>query len=231
MAGGRITGRSACPHCQRTLRWWELVPLISFTLLQGCCRRCRAPLSLQYPIIEFTMGVLTLFILWPTAAVSSGSALALGFMNLAIISCLVVLFVIDLYTFLLPDFFISLLGALVIVRYLLDPNHLSLTLLIFGAAVGSGALFLLWLLTKKRGIGLGDVKLLIPLGLLFGVSQVVFLLWLAFIVGGVVSIGLLWSGRATMKTAVPFGPFLTGSAVLLLLFPQTDALFLSLWFR
>ena len=219
-----VTDRSACPRCGGTLRWWELIPILSFVLLRAKCSRCRAPISAQYPIVEFTMGLALVLLgsavlyssLHPLIAILSGVAIAL----------LIVLFVIDLYTMLLPDVFVGILTIiaffLIITRFqLLTTNYKLLTLSsVSGLVIGAGFVLFLYLITKGKGIGFGDVKLMIPLGLIFGGWGAVILLLLSFISGGLVSLALLSKGRATMKTAIPFGPFIAGSAILLLLFPQ-----------
>lgn len=211
--GKGLVGRSACPHCHKNLRWWELVPIFSFLALRGKCQRCRSPVSIQYPAVELAMGVLAAILRDPILIV--------------VAAVLIVLFVIDLYTMLLPDRFIMLLSVLVIV-YLLVRQSLIAQNILGGIGVGAGFLLLLWLITTtifhKEGIGLGDVKLMIPLGALFGVSGSVSLLLLAFWGGGLMAAYLLFTRRASLKTAVPFGPFLVGAAIALLIWPTLGIL-------
>jgi leader peptidase (prepilin peptidase)/N-methyltransferase len=88
-----------------------------------------------------------------------------------------------------------------------------------GAATGGGLLGALWLGTKGKGIGLGDVKLMIPVGMLFGAADTAVLLFVAFTVGGAVAAYLLAGKKAGLKSAIPFGPFLAGAALLLFLAP------------
>lgn len=202
--GKGLAGRSACPHCQATLRWWELVPIVSFLLLWGRCARCQAPISIQYPLVELAMGVLAVWLRQP--------------LLIAVAAVLLILLVIDWRTMLLPDrFVIMLAGLAVVVLGLRQPVDWMNVL--GGVAVGAGFLGLLWLLTRGAGIGLGDVKLLVPLGALFGPWGVGVMLLLAFWGGGLLAGYLLFTKQASLKTAVPFGPFLIGAALVLLLWP------------
>lgn len=211
-----ITGRSACPGCRCQLSVQELIPLLSFMWLAGRCRSCRRALSVQYPIVEFVMGTvaLILFIPLPTGAASFISSVLV----LIVASLLLVLFVIDLKTFLLPDVFILMVMVVAILRLLVE-RHLSFSTVLWGVGIGVGFFLFLWLVTKGQGIGLGDVKLMLPLGLLFGLTGTLVLMLVAFVIGGVVGSYLLLMGRATPKTAVPFGPYLAGTAIVMLLWP------------
>lgn len=235
-----LGGRSHCPHCHQTLRWWELVPIISFMLLRGHCARCRQRISIQYPLVECGLGLMVLVLATPLPAnLTTWMVLAL---EITIVSLLMVLGVIDLRTMLLPDIFVVLLGVVVILFLgisafglrdnqdaVRDGGYEVLTRqpavqqqlvdAVVGAVIGAGFLGLLWLVTRGAGIGLGDVKLMIPLGLLFGVNTTLVLLFLSFIAGGIVATLLLITKRAGMKTAIPFGPFLVGAALLLVLLP------------
>lgn len=245
-----VRKRSHCPACRHELTWYELIPILSFVLQRGRCRSCRAMISVQYPVVEFVSGILLTTLLIPlpySPAGTLGSALLF-----TVISLLIVMFVIDLKTFLLPDVFVILLGIVVIAWTLVpyaarvfypfaediivgnDPMHvfaeLDMLSRISGAAVGGGFLFSLWLITRGRGIGLGDVKLAIPLGFLFGPQGSATLLFIAFIIGGLVAVYLLLMKKAKPKTPIPFGPFLCGTSIVLLIWPMMmDILWHLIW--
>src|SRR3989344_4983533 len=176
------TGRSHCPHCGKTLPWPELAPLISFAWQRGRCRRCRHQLSWQYPLVEGVMGLITLALFMPVP--EDPLAFALASLAAAISALLIVLFVIDLRTMFLPDIFIFLLALFVAAHVALRITSygLPVTSSLWGAAIGTGFLALLWAGTAGRGIGLGDVKLMLPLGAFFGPIDTAFLLLTAFIV-------------------------------------------------
>ena len=198
LSGESLQGRSHCPHCQHTLQWYDLVPIVSFILLRGRCRYCHNPISIQYPLVELAMGLGSVA-LFPNIA------------YIIVFALLLVLFVIDLRSFLLPDFFIIALSVVILLT-----GQVSY----YGVLIGAGFMLLLWLVTAGRGIGFGDVKLLVPLGLLFGVTSTIILLAGAFIIVGAVGAYLLLTKQATLKTPIPFGPYLTGMAALLLIFPD-----------
>lgn len=218
---GVSRGRSQCPSCRKTLTWPELIPILSFIFLRGHCRACHHQLSPQYPLVELAMGVSTLILFTPLPV--SAIATAGAVLSAITIALLIILFVVDLRALLLPDRFIAILAVIVVLtlfnNYNLQLTTYSLSHALWGAALGAGTLALLWLITRGRGIGLGDVKLMLPLGILFGPAITVVLLFLAFVVGGIVGLFLLATSRATMKTPVPFGPFLTGVAILFILSP------------
>lgn len=218
-----ITGRSRCVHCHQVLRWWELLPLLSFIMLRGRCQRCHRALSWQYPLVEGLMGVLA----WRIAYLYPDDIFTI-LLIVAITALLVVLAVIDFRTFLLPDSFIAGLGIVVLawVTY----RAPSWTSVLGGIGIGAGFLLLLWMLTRGEGIGLGDVKLMLPLGALVGSQGTIVLLFIAFCVGGLYGLFLLARRAATLKTAVPFGPFLIGAALLLIVWPTLPERFFALLF-
>lgn len=211
-----LRGRSHCPACGRALAWWQLIPILSFIIIRGQCHRCGATIASHYPLVELAMGlfVMVLGTPLPTSVLAWGDVVA----RVVFVALLLVLLVIDVHKQVLPDYFIAVLVAPVV--WLAMREERSLIHGGAGVLIGSGFLLLLWLLTRGQGIGLGDIKLMIPLGMLFGDSGAIILLLLAFWSGGLVALWLLMRGRATMKSAVPFGPFLIASAFLLLVWPQ-----------
>lgn len=213
--------RSRCPHCQQTLRWWELVPLFSFLWLRGRCLRCQRKISYQYFIVELLMGVLA------TLVVALMMPVLPTIFLLVIVALLLALAIIDYHTFLLPDSFLALLTVGVLC-YWLARGGVSWEEVLGGISIGAGFLLLLWVATRGQGIGLGDVKLMIPLGALLGWQETMVMLFIAFCLGGVAGLVLLWRSRATLKTAVPFGPFLISAAWLVLLWPQLSQHFFAL---
>lgn len=210
-----ISKRSHCPHCERTLSWYELVPIISFIGLMGRCRTCRKPIAWQYPLVEIVMATSSVLILLP--ALTASSSTIAGIVLFIVTAILVVLTIIDSKTLLLPDMFVAALTVLSVTYLVLHQAVWPMHIL---AAV-TGIIFLggIWLITRGRGIGLGDVKIIVPLGLLVGYPAIFVLLLVAFVAGGVWGIYLLATKQATPKTAVPFGPFLIGAALLMVWWP------------
>lgn len=219
-----VKKRSYCPHCHRRLTWFELIPIISYILLRGRCRLCHEPISLQYPVIEALTAISAIIIFSPLPVSLAG--LIPPLLSLAAVCLLLILAVIDSRTMVLPDVFIILLAGLVALQ-LVVTKQLNLAHLV-GAAVGAGFLLILWVVTRRQGIGLGDIKLGVPLGLLVGWPAVVALLLLAFVAGGVWGLYLLAFTGATRKTAVPFGPYLSAAAMASIWWPHLPSIILSL---
>lgn len=198
---------SHCDFCKKSLRWFELVPVLSFLAQGGRCRRCKKPLSLQYPFIEL---------------LTAGGFVALlplpGFMplhyalTLVIFSAGVVIFFIDLKHQIIPDSTLYIvLGALLVLGIGLSSAEWWQHVLSGGL---SGLLFFfLWIITKGRGLGFGDVKLVVLLGLLTGYPRIVVSLYIAFLTGAICGVILIVANRAKMKSRIPFGPFLILGAV------------------
>lgn len=211
-----IAKPSHCPHCQRRLAWFELIPILSFIFLRGRCSSCGQAISIQYPLIEGLTGLAAVLI-FTTAPLVVPSA-SLIFIAVCL---LVVLSVIDSRTLLLPDRFITILLAVALIKQAINPSSEILITSFWGIAIGAGFLLLVWLITRGSGIGLGDVKLMVPVGILLGMN-VVWVLLLAFIAGGLWGIYLLAARQATPKTAVPFGPFLAAAAIVCLVIPSVS---------
>ena len=233
-----IGGRSHCPSCGRTLRWFELVPLVSFLIQGGRCRRCRSHLSIQYPIVEFISGLLFVFVPLRTGgflaspfAWCSPALWTLAFLTLLLAS------VIDIRTGIIPDELNVALGIFAVALGIFlatSPDSSSSLTGPFGGmfgVVGSiwtsrviGAVFglaffeFLLLVTRGRGIGMGDVKLALPLGFLLGWPDILPVVGFAFISGALVGISLVLLKKKTMRGALPFGPFLAFGAAFIFFF-------------
>lgn len=193
---------SHCDFCKKPLRWFEMVPVVSFVVQGGRCRRCKKPLSLQYPFIELlTAGGFA--VLLPL----SGLIPLYYALTLVIFSAGVVIFFIDLKHQIIPD---SILYAVLIVLLILGIplSPMERWQHVLSGAISGLLFFLLWVGTKGRGLGLGDVKLVVLLGLLSGYPRIVVSLYIAFLTGAVTGVILIVANRAKMKSRIPFGPFL-----------------------
>ena len=212
-----IGGRSHCEHCKKTLRWFELVPLVSFVLQGGRCRRCKAGLNVQYPIVELLSGII--FVSVPLTlgigAITGTLLVILTALWIAVFEALLVMTLIDIRLGIIPDeinIFLVIAGVLL----LLVPTPLAGAAVLpkIIAALGAGAFFaLLIAVTRGKGMGMGDLKLAIPLGLLFGWPETVLVLMAAFVIGAVVGVIAIARGTKSMKGTLPFGPFLAFGAV------------------
>ncbi len=220
-----IGGRSHCRSCKNTLQWYELIPLLSFVIQRGRCRYCEQSLSWQYPTIELITGLLTAFI---PLVISSYLAAVLW---LLVSYALIINAAIDFRHQILPDqinFFVALVGLLanIFTDSFLGSAAAILTIqnifLNFGAALLFSLIIFggLVLITRGRGMGLGDVKLALALAILFGWPDIVLLSALSFILGGAFSLGLIFAKIKKFKDSVPFGPFLVVSAFAVIFYGQ-----------
>lgn len=219
-----FTGRSRCDFCKKQLRWYELIPYISFIIQKGRCGSCKKKISLQYPFYELLSGLSC--VLFLQQAVAAGEHLFIPISMYVFTCILLVLIRIDLAIMVLPDRFIAALAALAC--FLVWMCHSSADGVALGVLVGVGFLYMLWAATGGMGIGFGDVKLMVPLGMIFGLQGTTTLLFLAFFIGGIVGIVLIGLKKAGGKTAIPFGPFLAVSALAIMLIPDLPHRFFQL---
>ncbi|PIR60446.1 MAG: hypothetical protein COU67_02145, partial [Candidatus Pacebacteria bacterium CG10_big_fil_rev_8_21_14_0_10_44_54] len=219
-------GRSQCESCQKQLAWYDNIPLLSFVFLRGKCRYCHQSLSISHPIVEGLTGILFLwwylvgFFFFQLSQQPFTMLQPLFWLLVGII--LLFIFVYDYRYFIIPDWTVIALTALallyrvsLVLAGIMQQTDFFWT--IFGAVAASGFFYTIWLITKRRGIGFGDVKLAAPLGLLLGWPLVWVGLWLATVVGAVVGIVLILFGKAQFGKPIPFGPFLIIGTLLALL--------------
>lgn len=209
-----VTGRSRCMCCGRTLEWYELIPLFSFLFLGGRCRTCKAKISFQYPVVELITAVSFVILFLTTIDKFGLSYIALtNFAFLSVIACLlIVALVYDIRHKIIPDqinfTFIALAMMSIVWRYFTIPDFPAGETFLAGFAI-SAPFFLLWLISGGRWMGFGDVKFAIGMGWLLGLSIGAMALLLSFWIGGIVGIIiLLLSKKYSLKSEVPFAPFL-----------------------
>jgi prepilin signal peptidase PulO-like enzyme (type II secretory pathway) len=209
----KMTGRSFCPQCKHNLSWQDLFPVFSFLFLRGKCRYCHEKISIQYPLVEILTGLIFLLVFTFFApGLRLQDWIQLIFL-LYISGSLIIIFIYDLKHYIIPDK--VLLPAICIalfyrlfLSFALIPNYL------LAAVVASGLFFLVFLFTSGKGMGLGDVKLAILMGLLLGFYNVLVALFLAFFFGAIIGIIMMIWQRKSLKSEIPFGPFLiTGTFV------------------
>lgn len=238
LLGLQVTrGRSHCVSCQVNLKWYELVPLFSFLVQGAKCRHCLHSLNWQYPIVELVTGILTFAIPWHleqlygpwTAANPStlGWFYALVGVWLLVAYTTITLSAIDFRLRIIPDqsnLLLGIFGVFIIIfkhfnpavagsytgsyaTVLGGPSNPFLSALIavlFSLALFGGIIYF----SKGRGMGMGDLKLAIPIALLLGWPDTLIAFMAAFVIGAVVGLLLIFNKRTTMKGTVPFGPFL-----------------------
>ena len=201
---------SQCPHCHQPIRFYDNIPMISFLVLRARCRDCGGKISWRYPLVELITALLALLLFMKFG-------LTLNFLAFFIFTAvLITISFIDLDHQIIPDILslpgipIFFLAAIFIVRL---PWHEAL----IGLLIGGGMLFLIAfvyeLLTKREGMGGGDIKLLAMIGGFLGWKSLIFILLFSSLAGAVVGITAMIIKKQDMKYAVPFGPFLSLAAV------------------
>ena len=201
---------SACPGCRRELSWFENVPIVSYAVLGGRCRTCKAPISVRYPVIEALTAAMFAAGWW---YYGPGPLLA----SRLIFGCaLIVLFAIDLEHHLLPNV-ITLPGIVIGFMFsFVNPPGWRDSLI--GILVGGGVLFLIaegyYRIRHEEGLGMGDVKMLAMIGAFLGWQLTLLTLMLGSFAGTIIGVVMLATGRGTMKYALPFGTFLSIGAAL-----------------
>jgi prepilin signal peptidase PulO-like enzyme (type II secretory pathway) len=200
-----LRGRSYCPNCKHMLSWQDLIPLLSFMTLGGKCRYCKKPISWQYPLVELATGIIFVLLLWKFGFFPE-------FIYLSLVSCfLIVIFVSDLKTYFIPD------GAIypaIIIALIFNFQFLIFgQFIIFRDSILSGLFAMLfflfiYLISRGKWMGFGDVKLAALMGLFLGWPNILVAMFLAFFIGAIMGVGLMVLGRKKMSSEVPFGPFL-----------------------
>lgn len=214
---------SHCPKCSTKLRWFENIPVLSWLVLLGKCRSCKAPISLQYPVVELAMALLS-----GALYRHLGPSFAAVYYFLFVAALLAVIFI-DLHHQIIPDV-ISLPGiAIGFLGSFLNPlvtwqqAGLGILLgggLLYGVAVGYV------LLTGKDGMGGGDIKLLAMIGAFLGWQSLLYVVFASSLSGSVIGGLSLLAQKKDRQTRIPFGPFLSLAALSWLFFQDS---ILALW--
>lgn len=211
-----ITGRSRCPHCERQLKWYHNIPVISFLFLTGKCAFCSGKISLRYPIVELLNGLFYVYFYWQFS-------LSVEFAVYCFLtSALLVIFLIDLDFQIIPDT-VTIPGMVLGLGVSLLPGGVGIIDAVIGLLVGGGSLYAIavlgdWLF-KKESMGGGDIKMAAMLGAFLGWQKVLFVFISSAVIGLLVSVFLmLFSAKLRRERVVPFGPFLATAAMLAIFF-------------
>lgn len=208
---------SHCPNCNYQISFYDNIPLLSYIMLAGRCRSCKTPISMRYFVVELLMGLLV-------AALFFYFGFSLVFILCVVFTAaLVVITFIDLQHQIIPDR-ISLPGIPLgfLCSFFLPWNSWLDSLL--GILVGGGVLYAFalgyYLLTKKEGMGGGDIKMLAMIGAFLGWKGALATLILAAVAGSLIGVLLIVLKGKNFKYAVPFGPFLAAGAFCALLYGE-----------
>jgi prepilin signal peptidase PulO-like enzyme (type II secretory pathway) len=233
-----LGGRSHCTKCDYSLSWYDLIPVISWLTLKGKCRKCTKKISIQYPLVEFATGLMFValfnFAFQYTFYPTIGAIIFTW--NAVIFSVLICIFVYDLKHKIIPNRWSYLFAGLALIQTLwllpISENLSSVFTepeIVFNLLAGPILFlpfFLLWFASGGRWIGLGDGKLVIGIGWFLGFVNGLSAITLAFWIGAVYSLGLIFTERVllknskiNLKTEIPFGPFLIIGLLIQFFFP------------
>ncbi|MDE2025020.1 MAG: prepilin peptidase [Patescibacteria group bacterium] len=208
-----FTGRSHCDFCKHTLAWYDLIPLLSFLLLGGRCRYCKKFIGFKYPLVEVTTGLFFIILLFPLVGQIISQTLVFSsvittLFTLVVFSAFIIIFYTDLWYGIIPD--IVLFPATIVALFSIlisQPYHIVAH--VISAVAAMGFFLALFLGTRGKGMGFGDVKLAFFLGLLLGWPGTFLAIYVAFLTGAIAALILvLWGRKRFFGSTIPFGPFL-----------------------
>ena len=225
---GIIKDRSICPNCQKMIKWYDNIPLLSFIILKAQCRNCSADISWNYFVVELISAISFVIIFYFFGI----SLTTLLFFILSI--CFIVIFFIDLKHFIIPN---EITYPLMVIGFLksfdpnlntnLFPNFLnSLIGGLFGFAIIWLIIFIYKKLRNKEGMGLGDAKLLSAMGFWFGWVSIPFIIFFSSAIALLSVIPDLIKNKKKLSSQIPFGPYLIIGNIIFITFVDQIKLFL-----
>lgn len=205
---------SHCTKCGYKLRWYDLIPVVSYILLKGRCRKCGEKISIIYPLIEVFTGLLfgVLYIKFN---------LSIEFFKFVSFFCImIVIAMIDFFT---TDVYFSTIvtGTIIGVTFIVIEKiylHNKIMDNLLGAIVGAGVIWIIYIITKAMGEG--DIEICFVCGLFLGLKSTILMLVLSFILGGIIGVLLIALKIKSRKDYIPFGPFIALSAIISVLFNE-----------
>ena len=224
-------GRSFCPKCKKKITWKDNIPILSYFFLNGKCRKCKKPISVQYLLVEIISAFIFTFLFYYFG-------LSIDFFLLVIFAMfLLVIYFIDLKHFIIPDeltYPMMLLGFLKSfdpnLNTIIFPNFLnSLIGGLFGYLLIWSIIFFYKQIRNKEGMGLGDAKLLAVFGFWFGWLSIPFIIFLSSILGLLYVIPSLIAKKRKLNSEIPFGPYIIIAGVVYFYFSDLlKSLFFSI---
>lgn len=212
-----INGRSMCPHCRRQLSWYENIPVLSYLFLWGKCRTCKKPIPKHFIFVEIGAALIFVLVAWKNLN-SAAVVPALFFRDITFVVLLIVIFIYDyLYQEILPG--VVWVGALSGLFFNLYLGY-SLISMLVSLLIAGGFFWLQYVVSKGRWIGGGDVRMGVMMGIWLGWPQVVVALFLAYVMGSIVSLLLMALGKKQLTSVIPFGTYLALGTFVVLLWGQ-----------
>jgi len=224
---GVVSGRSNCPKCKKKIVWFDNIPIISYLMLGGKCRKCKKPISFQYVVVEL-LSIVSFALIYLLYGISL-TTLLLFILSLSFS----IIFFIDLKHFIIPNSITFPMMALGFVKSFdpnlnpIFPNYVnSLIGGLFGYGIIWSIIFFYKQIKKKEGMGLGDAKLLGVIGLWFGLKAVPFVIFLSSTIAIISVIPDLIKKSKKLSSQIPFGPYIIiGTLVYLIFEKKIDSLF------
>jgi prepilin signal peptidase PulO-like enzyme (type II secretory pathway) len=216
-AGESFSGRSFCPHCREKIHWYDNVPVLSFILLKGRCRYCKKKISWQYPLVEISTALF--FVL--AFLQLQNNIFALNYLLLArnwlAIAIMIIVFVYD-FRWQLVSLMIVAPAIILFITFNLFLSFVWWQILLAGLALGF-FFFAQYIITKKKGIGEGDIWLGILAGVLLVKFDLIFVMvFLTYVIGSIVALTLLLFGKKKWGEKLPLGVFISIATVLTMLY-------------
>jgi leader peptidase (prepilin peptidase)/N-methyltransferase len=217
---------SHCPQCSASLHWYENIPLVSYLFLRGKCGHCRMPISIQYPLVELAMALLSAAIMATFHVTIAG----VGYFLFS--AALLVIIVIDIHHQIIPDV-ISLPGIILGVVFSFVSPTVTWQSSLIGLLAGGGVLyavaFFYFFLRKVDGMGGGDIKLLAMIGAWLGWQSLPFVIFASSLSGSIVGLIAMMYQKKGGRTRIPFGPFLSLSALVYTFYAEKILYFFHLY--
>lgn len=211
---------SHCTKCNNRLKWYDLIPVVSYVVLKGKCRYCHDKISLRYPIIELITGLL----FYATYYKYGLSLYTLKFV--IFISMMLIIGMIDFDT--TDVYFSTIIASSVVgIIFIIISIFLKATFItyILGAIIGAAIIAIIIIASKiiigTEGMGWGDAEICLVCGLFLGVKLLIVTLFISFIVGGIIGAALLILKIKTREDYIPFGPFIAIAAIVTVFFGQS----------
>ncbi len=211
-----LSGRSICPKCKHQIAWYDLVPLFSWLILRGKCRYCKNRISLQYPLVELSTGLI--FLLLALQFENQNFSLVNLFFWIFFSFCLIIIFVYDLKHMIIPDEIIypaMILSLVYIIVLGILSGDITVSLKHLVSGIGAGGFFyFLAEISQGKWMGGGDIKLAGFIGFALGGVLSVAALYTGFILGAFFGLGLIVLRKKEFSSKIPFAPFMISGAFL-----------------
>ncbi len=219
---GVVSGRSYCPKCKKQITWKDNIPIISYYLLSGKCRKCKKKISPQYVLVEF-LSILFFTIIYSLYGITL-TTLLLIILSLSFI----IIFFIDLKHFIIPNEITFSMMALGFIKSFdpnlnsIFPNYIhSLIGGLFGYGIIWSIIYFYKQVRKKEGMGLGDAKLFAVIGFWFGWIAIPFIIFLSSVTALLSVVPSLLKNSRTMSSQIPFGPYIIVGTLVYLVFENS----------